>query len=58
MKHILLVDDDAELLNSLSRYLKAKGYETRAAAAAREALKILERQNIDLVLLDLTLQGL
>ncbi|MEK7288386.1 MAG: sigma-54 dependent transcriptional regulator, partial [Elusimicrobiota bacterium] len=58
MKHILLVDDDAELLNSLSRYLKAKGYETRAAAAAREAHKILERQNIDLVLLDLTLQGL
>ena len=49
---ILLVDDDDELLQSLKEMLVPVGYDLRTANNARTALRILERENISLVLAD------
>ncbi len=52
---ILVVDDDAGLLRTLSSLLGACGYDVITAAAGLEALDTLRREKVDLVVLDLTL---
>lgn len=54
-KKILIVDDDPQIRFSLSKVLRADGYETVLAADGREALEKYNAQQIDLVLLDLNL---
>ncbi|MBI2071243.1 MAG: sigma-54-dependent Fis family transcriptional regulator [Elusimicrobia bacterium] len=55
MTTILVVDDDAQLVETLQRYLEAKGSRTLGASSGRQAARILEQQAVDLMLLDLTL---
>jgi DNA-binding NtrC family response regulator len=50
---ILLVDDEPELSQALSRLLKRNGYQTLTAVDGEEALAILRNQPIPLVLTDL-----
>ncbi|PWR23056.1 sigma-54-dependent transcriptional regulator [Zavarzinia compransoris] len=50
---ILIVDDEIRLLDVLSGALEALGYASVAAANGAEALNILEREQVDLVLTDL-----
>ncbi|MCM3630779.1 response regulator transcription factor [Paenibacillus glycanilyticus] len=50
---ILMVDDEAEILKLMSLYLKNEGYKYLQASNGLEALEILEKQPIDLVILDL-----
>lgn len=50
---ILVVDDNADNLELLSRRLQKKGYETVCANSAKKALAKLEEQPFDLVLLDI-----
>lgn len=57
MKHALLVDDDAELCKALAPYLKAKGFEVQTAASSLEAAGHMERRSMDLILIDLALEG-
>lgn len=52
---ILIIDDETEILNSLSAVLKDEGYTTFTAKNGSEGLKILQDEIIDLVLLDLRL---
>jgi DNA-binding response OmpR family regulator len=54
-ERILLVDDDALLLESLGFSLKRCGYEVSAAASCREALEAVRRQPPDLAILDIGL---
>jgi DNA-binding NtrC family response regulator len=59
MSHtILVVDDEVKLLDVLAGMLEQMGYEARVAAGGREALDILDRDSIDLVLCDLRMPGM
>ncbi len=55
--HILIVDDDREIRDALGKYLQRNGYRLSAAAHAAEARRILGRQAIDLVVLDIMMPG-
>ncbi|MCI0573060.1 MAG: response regulator [Myxococcaceae bacterium] len=50
--NILVVDDDLELCTLLSRFLEKHGYKVHSAGDALQALDILERFPIGLVLTD------
>ena len=52
-KKILLVDDEPDILRMLEIRLKHAGYETATACNGKEALEILKKDPIDLILLDL-----
>ena len=54
---ILVVDDNKEIVYSISELLKYEGYETLKAYDGMEALDIMERENVDLILLDVMLPG-
>jgi len=55
---ILIVDDEATILQSLSGILSDEGYETLTASNGYEALKIIEEESPDLVLLDIWMPGM
>lgn len=55
---ILIVDDEATILQSLSGILSDEGYETLTASNGYEALKIIEMESPDLVLLDIWMPGM
>lgn len=55
MSDVLLVDDDAALVRTLSISLRAHGYEVRAFADGRGALASLQQTAADLVVVDLGL---
>jgi two-component system nitrogen regulation response regulator NtrX len=55
---ILIVDDETSILQSLSGILSDEGYETLTASNGYEALKIIEEESPDLVLLDIWMPGM
>ena len=55
--NILIVDDEAPVRNLLEEKLSADGYHCLAANNADNALKILQSEPVDLVLLDIKLPG-
>jgi len=50
--NILVVDDDLELCTMLSRFLERHGYKVHSAQDALQALDIIDRHPIGLVLTD------
>ncbi len=52
-KRILLVDDDAEIVESLRFALSKRGYEILVARDGNQALSMAERERPDLVILDM-----
>ncbi len=54
---ILLVDDDARLREIVGMALEGEGYGVRSAASAEEAVAILDRDDPDLLILDVMLPG-
>ncbi len=52
-KRILLVDDDREIVDSLRYALQSKGYEILIARDGNQGLAIAEREDPDLVILDM-----
>ncbi len=54
-KRILIVEDEAKIVEFIESYLLNSGYVVYKAFTGREALKIFEQQKIDLILLDLML---
>jgi DNA-binding NtrC family response regulator len=50
---LLIVDDEAELCRNLADLFREEGYQTRTAASGAEALEVLERERVDLVISDL-----
>ena len=57
MNHILVVDDEAGIRNSLVEILGEEGYGVAGAADAEEALTLLRDVPYDVVLLDIWLPG-
>ena len=55
---ILIVDDEEVLQDVLGALVREEGHEAIAARTGEEALALLEREEVDLVLLDLMLPGL
>jgi class 3 adenylate cyclase len=54
---LLVVDDDAMNRDMLSRRLARQGYTVAVAEAGEQALKMIEGQKFDLVLLDIMMPG-
>jgi DNA-binding response OmpR family regulator len=57
-KHILVVDDDTLLRRSMSLQLEQAGYRSSTAANAEDALALAQRDQPDLILLDIGLPGM
>jgi len=57
MTHLLVVDDDVDILNLLERYFTAQGFRVSVAADGTTMRKTLAAESVDLVLLDLGLPG-
>ncbi|PHM74112.1 two-component system response regulator OmpR [Xenorhabdus kozodoii] len=54
---ILVVDDDMRLRALLERYLSDQGFQVRSAANAEQMDRLLTRESIQLIILDLMLPG-
>ncbi|TVY10804.1 response regulator transcription factor [Paenibacillus cremeus] len=55
---ILLVDDEAEIIELISLYLKKEGYEVLCSSNGAEALEMVAEHRPDLVILDISLPGM
>src|SRR3982074_187638 len=56
--HLLVVDDEAGIRESLSSILTDEGYDVESAASAEEALERAAAGDIEVVLLDVWLPGI
>ena len=54
---ILVVDDDARIRDLLRRYLSQEGFEVLLAEDAKALNRVLTRETVDLIVLDLMLPG-
>ena len=50
---ILVVDDEMHIVELIKYNLEANGYKVYSAYDGKEALKLVEEKNIDLIILDL-----
>ena len=55
MPKVLLVDDNEESRDGLSRYLRRKGYEVLVAADGRQGVEVARSEGPDLILMDMSL---
>ena len=58
MKTILIVEDNTDIHNLLKEVLENEKYRVLDSYSGTEALMVLEREKVDLILLDLMLPGL
>jgi two-component system, OmpR family, phosphate regulon response regulator OmpR len=54
---LLVVDDDARIRDLLKRYLSQEGFEVLLAEDGRSLTRLLQRETVDLIVLDLMLPG-
>ena len=55
MQKILIVEDDATIIRTLEEYLRAESFDTVAVSDQQKAVSAMERENVDLLLLDISL---
>ena len=55
---LLLVDDEERFLVTVAKLLSRKGYKPLTASGGREALEILDREPVDVVILDVKMPGM
>ena len=53
MYNILVCDDDKEIVNAIAIYLSKEGYNILKAYNGKEALKLIENNEIHLIILDI-----
>ena len=58
MYNILICDDDKDIVSALKIYLESEGYRTFEAYNGKEALAVLDREDVHLVLLDVMMPGM
>ena len=54
MTKILLVEDDKKIISNLTTFLSNEGYKVKNATGQSEALKLLENEQFDIALLDIS----
>lgn len=54
---VLIVDDEDTIRESCASVLQQEGYQVKTASRGEEALQLLQRRSVDIVLLDLYMQG-
>lgn len=52
---ILLIDDNADITELLSKFLKTKGFETVIANDPFEGLDLIKKEKFDVILLDMSM---
>ena len=57
MAMILCVDDEPELLKVLVRMLERLGHSVRTAASVHEALQVIAREAVDLIITDWSMRA-
>lgn len=55
---ILVVDDEWEIRDLLSKFLTEEGYEVIEASNGEEAIELAERENPQVILLDIMMPGM
>lgn len=55
---VLVVDDELEILRTLKSYLSINGYRTLVAKSGAEALEIIEKEKVHIVLTDVSMPGM
>jgi CheY-like chemotaxis protein len=58
MKHILLVEDEEQLVNIVASVLEDEGYEVRKSLSAEEALRQVPQYHPDLIISDIKMQNM
>ena len=58
MQTILVCDDDKQIVDAIDIYLSGEGFEVVKAYDGYEALEILDKQHIDLMIIDVMMPGL
>lgn len=53
MQHVLICDDDRDIVTALKIYLSGEGYTLHEAYTGREAVEIVRRHEIHLILMDI-----
>ena len=53
MNHVLVVEDDKEIREGVEIYLKSQGYEVFQAADGVEGLEVIEKEDIQLAIVDI-----
>ncbi|MBI5582235.1 MAG: response regulator [Deltaproteobacteria bacterium] len=54
---VLLVDDEVEFLDTLSERMRNRGMEVSTSSSGAEALKKVEQESYDVIILDLMMPG-
>ncbi len=57
MADILVVDDDQSVATAFERFLEAEGHECRLASGAAEAMRMIEQQPPNIVIMDIRMPG-
>lgn len=55
---ILMVDDEEEATDLLSKRLSRRGFDCLTASSGEEALALLEREHVDIAILDVKMPGM
>src|SRR5260370_2687890 len=58
MAHILIVDDESGIRESLRGVLEDEGYKTSVSPSGEDCLELLRKNSFDLILLDVWLTGI
>ena len=58
MKNILVVDDDDAIRMLIEMELAEEGYQVLTASNAQDALKMVQTEDLDLVILDIRMPGM
>ena len=58
MSKILVCDDDREIVEAIDIYLTQEGYEVLKAYDGEEALKVLQSEKVDLLIIDVMMPRL
>lgn len=58
MCHVLVCDDEKDIVAALKIYLEAEGYHVLTASNGREALEVCAREKVELILLDIMMPGM
>ncbi len=56
--HILIVDDDRDIRDSMHEYIEISGFGASVASCAEEALHVLSTNNVEVVITDIMLPGM